>query len=72
MPWQRPIVPVRCQTSIVGAEALHGRVRDGNGWVRLAPATKAISSCEPTKEEDCGFAAFEPATEAVEDSSNGA
>ena len=30
-----------CPPSIVGAEAFHCRVRDGNGWVHLALATKA-------------------------------
>ncbi len=30
-------------SSIVGAEAFHFRVRDGNGWVNLALATEAYS-----------------------------
>ena len=41
MPWRRPIVPRPPGRSIVGAGALHGRVRDGNGWDRPAPATRA-------------------------------
>jgi hypothetical protein len=40
MPWRRPIVPRPLGRSIVGAGALHGRVRDGNGWDRPAPATR--------------------------------
>ena len=38
--WRRPIFPHPCKCSIVGAGAFHFRVRDGNGWVRLAHATK--------------------------------
>ena len=34
MPWRRPIVPRPLGRSIVGAGALHDRVRDGNGWDR--------------------------------------
>ena len=40
-PRHRPIVPGGCPPSIVGAGAFHDRVRDGNGWVRPARATKA-------------------------------
>ena len=36
---RRPHFPRSCPRSIVGAEAFHGRVRDGHGWVRLALAT---------------------------------
>src|SRR5205807_10388461 len=32
-----------CSGSIVGAEAFHDRVRDGNGWAHLAPATRTNS-----------------------------
>src|ERR1700730_10087617 len=32
-----------CPGSIVGAEAFHDRVRDGNGWSHLAPATRTYS-----------------------------
>ena len=42
-PWQRPIFPRRHQRSIVGAETFHFRVRDGNGWFRLAYTTKGPS-----------------------------
>src|SRR3990172_1160371 len=31
-----------CPGSIVGAEAFHFRVRDGNGWDRLALATRSL------------------------------
>ncbi len=31
-----PILPVRHQTSIVGASELNCRVRDGNGWTLTA------------------------------------
>src|SRR3970040_2269592 len=31
-----------CPGSIVSAEAFHFRVRDGNGWFRLAPATRSL------------------------------
>jgi hypothetical protein len=31
-----------CPSSIVGAEAFHFRVRDGNGWGNLALTTRAI------------------------------
>src|SRR5581483_7329047 len=31
-----------CPPSIVGAEAFHFRVRDGNGWVHLALSTRNI------------------------------
>ena len=43
IPWQRPIFPESCPFSIVGAEAFHCRVRDGNGWVHLACVTKKPS-----------------------------
>jgi hypothetical protein len=33
-----------CPPSIVGAEAFHFRVRDGNGWFHLALATRNRSS----------------------------
>ena len=36
---QRPIVPAGPPASIVGAGALHDRVRDGNGWDRSARVT---------------------------------
>jgi hypothetical protein len=36
---QRPIVPASHPASIVGAGALHDRVRDGNGWDRSARVT---------------------------------
>ena len=45
--WRRPIVPVPLGTSIVGAGALHGRVRDGNGWDRPALATSAKVGKKP-------------------------
>ena len=41
-PWQRPIFPHPRECSIVGAETFHFRVRDGNGWVRLAQTTKGL------------------------------
>jgi hypothetical protein len=44
-PRRRPIVPPGRPGSIVGAGAFHGRVRDGNGWGRPAPATGA--DCGP-------------------------
>jgi hypothetical protein len=31
-----------CPGSIVGAEAFHFRVRDGNGWFHLALATRSL------------------------------
>ncbi len=31
-----------CSLSIVCAETFHFRVRDGNGWYRLAQATKRL------------------------------
>jgi hypothetical protein len=40
-PWHRPIFPRSCPRSIVSAGAFHFRVRDGNGWVHPALATKA-------------------------------
>ena len=40
-PGHRPIFPWSCPHSIVGAEAFHFRVRDGNGWVHLAHDTQA-------------------------------
>ena len=43
-PRQRPIFPEGCPSSIVGAEAFHFRVRDGNGWVHLALVTEALSN----------------------------
>ncbi len=37
--WQRPIFPGGCPPSIVGAEGLNGRVRDGNGCFPFAIVT---------------------------------
>ena len=37
--WQRPIFPVRLQTSIVGTGGLNYRVRNGNGWTPAVIAT---------------------------------
>ena len=48
-PWRRPIFPSRCQPSIVGAGAFHFRVRDGNGWVHSALATKATHFTQGTR-----------------------
>ena len=33
--WRLPIVPGRCQPSIVGTNELNFRVRDGNGWTLI-------------------------------------
>ena len=41
-PWQWPIFPRRLQRSIVSAETFHYRVRDGNGWFRIACTTKGL------------------------------
>ena len=38
--------PRSCPRSIVGAETFHFRVRDGNGWVHLALATKVTRNHE--------------------------
>ena len=43
-PRRWPIFPLRRRSSIVSAEAFHYRVRDGNGWVRLALTTKGLCS----------------------------
>ena len=40
--WRRAIFPEACATSIVAAEAFHGRVRNGNGWVRNAIDTRNL------------------------------
>src|SRR5690348_16024854 len=37
--WQRPIFPEGCPSSIIGAERLHYRVRDGNGCFPFAIVT---------------------------------
>jgi hypothetical protein len=37
--WQRPIFPEGCPSSIIGAERLHFRVRDGNGCFPFAIVT---------------------------------
>ena len=39
-PWQWLIFPRSCPLSIVGAEAFHFRVRDGNGWFHSAQTTR--------------------------------
>ena len=37
--WQRPTLPLRCQSSTIGAGGLNVRVRDGSGWTPAARAT---------------------------------
>ena len=37
--WRLPIFPGRRQPSIVGADELNCRVRDGNGWTLIAIST---------------------------------
>ena len=39
-----PIFPGRHQPSIVGANELNFRVRDGNGWTLIAISTDSIST----------------------------
>ena len=39
MCWHRPIFPGRFQPSIVGADELNFRVRDGNGWTLIVKDT---------------------------------
>ena len=41
-PGQRPIFPPPPEGSIVGAEAFHFRVRNGNGWFHLALVTRGL------------------------------
>ena len=41
-PGQRPIFPPPPEGSIVGAEAFHFRVRNGNGWFHLALVTRGM------------------------------
>lgn len=38
--WPRPIVPLRCQSSIVSAAAFQDSVRDGKSWFHRALETR--------------------------------
>lgn len=42
--WHRPTLPVRYQTSTIGASGLNCRVREGTGCTPAAPDTKKPSS----------------------------
>ena len=42
--WQRPTLPLRCQSSTIGAGGLNVRVRDGSGWTPAARATNTHAS----------------------------
>src|SRR3990170_5677956 len=41
MPWLRPTFPPAEAGSIIGADSFHFLVRDGKGWYRVAPVTRA-------------------------------
>ena len=41
MPWLRPTFPPAEAGSIIGADSFHFLVRDGKGWDRVAPVTRA-------------------------------
>ena len=44
-----PILPVRLQTSIFGADELNFRVRNGNGWTLIAINTNYFNHLPATK-----------------------
>lgn len=43
MPWLRPTFPPAEAGSIIGADSFHFLVRDGKGWYRVAPVTRALN-----------------------------
>ena len=45
--WRLPIFPGRFQPSIVGADELNCRVRDGNGWTLTAIGTNSPGLLKP-------------------------
>ena len=49
-----PIFPGRHQPSIVGADELNCRVRDGNGWTLIAISTDFVDTSSVSLASTCG------------------